>query len=40
MRITFTFTIHMTLLGFVFYAAIGLTRRLLIPWHASAGTQG
>lgn len=33
----FAVMIHMTVLGFVFYAAIGLTRRLLIPWHASAG---
>lgn len=36
----FAVMIHMTLLGFVFYAAIGLARRLLIPWHASAGTHG
>ena len=33
----FAVMIHMTLLGFVFYFAIGLLRRALIPWHRSAG---
>lgn len=33
----FAVIIHMTLLGFFFYFAIGLLRRLLIPWHQSAG---
>lgn len=28
--------VQMTLLGFVFYFAIGLLRRALIPWHQSA----
>lgn len=31
----FAVLIHMSLLGFVFYFAIGALRRLLIPWHAS-----
>lgn len=26
----------LTLVGFVFYAAVGAARRLLIPWHDSA----
>jgi NitT/TauT family transport system permease protein len=26
-----------TLVGFVFYAAVGPARRLLIPWHSSGG---
>jgi NitT/TauT family transport system permease protein len=33
----FAVMIHMTLLGFVFYAAIGALRRVLIPWHAASG---
>lgn len=33
----FAVMIHMTLLGFFFYAAIGALRRVLIPWHASSG---
>jgi NitT/TauT family transport system permease protein len=33
----FAVMIHMTILGFVFYFAVGLLRRLLIPWHQSAG---
>jgi len=33
----FAVMIHMTLLGFLFYAAIGALRRVLIPWHASSG---
>lgn len=35
----FAVIIHMTLLGFFFYFVIGLLRRLLIPWHQSAGAQ-
>lgn len=31
----FAVMIHMTILGFAFYFAIGLLRRLLIPWHQS-----
>lgn len=31
----FAVIIHMTLLGFVFYFAIGALRRVLIPWHQS-----
>jgi len=27
----------MTLLGFTFYFAVGVLRRLLIPWHQSSG---
>lgn len=33
----FAVVLHMTLLGFVFYFAIGALRRLLIPWHQSSG---
>jgi NitT/TauT family transport system permease protein len=33
----FAVMIHMTILGFTFYFAIGLLRRLLIPWHQSSG---
>ncbi len=33
----FAVMIHMTILGFVFYFAVGVLRRLLIPWHQSAG---
>ena len=33
----FAVMIHMTILGFVFYFAVGILRRLLIPWHQSAG---
>jgi NitT/TauT family transport system permease protein len=32
----FAVMIHMMLLGFLFYFAIGLLRRVLIPWHQSA----
>lgn len=32
----FAVIIHMTILGFVFYFATGLLRRLMIPWHQSA----
>lgn len=32
----FAVMIHMTILGFVFYFAVGVLRRLLIPWHQSA----
>lgn len=31
----FAVLIHLTLLGFLFYFAIGALRRFLIPWHAS-----
>ncbi len=33
----FAVMLQMTILGFIFYFAIGLLRRLLIPWHSSAG---
>ena len=33
----FAVMIHMTILGFVFYFAVGILRRLLIPWHQSSG---
>lgn len=33
----FAVMIHMTLLGFIFYFSVGALRRLLIPWHESAG---
>lgn len=32
----FAVMIHMTILGFLFYFAISLLRRVLIPWHESA----
>lgn len=35
----FAVMIHMTLLGFAFYVAIGALRRVLIPWHASSGVS-
>jgi NitT/TauT family transport system permease protein len=35
----FAVIIHMTLLGFIFYFAIGALRRLLIPWHQSAAAH-
>jgi NitT/TauT family transport system permease protein len=34
----FAVIIQMTILGFVFYFATGLLRRVLIPWHQSAET--
>jgi NitT/TauT family transport system permease protein len=38
----FAVMIHMTILGFLFYFAISVLRRTLIPWHESArrGTRG
>ncbi|HUZ73243.1 MAG TPA: ABC transporter permease [Stellaceae bacterium] len=33
----FAVMIHMTILGFAFYFAVGFLRRLLIPWHQSSG---
>jgi NitT/TauT family transport system permease protein len=33
----FAVMIHMSILGFVFYFAVGFLRRLLIPWHQSGG---
>ena len=36
----FAVMIQMTLLGFLLYFAVGLLRRLLIPWHQSAGEEG
>jgi NitT/TauT family transport system permease protein len=33
----FAVMIHMTILGFIFYFAVGVLRRLLIPWHQSSG---
>src|SRR6478752_1949828 len=35
----FAVMLQMTLLGFIFYFGIGLLRRLLIPWHSSAGLE-
>jgi NitT/TauT family transport system permease protein len=32
----FAVLMHMSILGFTFYFAIGALRRLVIPWHASA----
>ncbi|WP_137127287.1 ABC transporter permease [Roseomonas sp. HF4] len=32
----FAVLIHMSMLGFLFYFAIGALRRALVPWHASA----
>lgn len=34
----FAVIVLLTLVGFAFYAVIGSARRLLIPWHNSAGT--
>ena len=31
----FAVIVVMTVVGFVFYAAVGLLRRLVIPWHES-----
>ena len=33
----FAVIIQMTILGFIFYFGIGALRRILIPWHESAG---
>lgn len=35
----FAVILLLTIVGFVFYAAVGLARRLLIPWHESARPQ-
>lgn len=35
----FAVIIFMAMLGFFFYFAIGLLRRVLIPWHQSSGRQ-
>jgi NitT/TauT family transport system permease protein len=35
----FAVIIQMTILGFIFYFGIGALRRILIPWHESAGKQ-
>ncbi len=35
----FAVIVLLTLVGFVFYAAVGLARRLLIPWHESAARR-
>ena len=32
----FAVLMQLSILGFTFYFAIGVLRRLLIPWHASA----
>jgi NitT/TauT family transport system permease protein len=32
----FAVLIHMSILGFIFYFAIGALRKILVPWHASA----
>ena len=32
----FAVLIHMSILGFLFYFAIGALRKMLVPWHASA----
>lgn len=33
----FAILIHMSMIGFVLYFSIGALRRLLVPWHGSAG---
>jgi NitT/TauT family transport system permease protein len=33
----FAILIHMSIIGFVLYFSIGALRRLLVPWHGSAG---
>lgn len=35
----FAVILLLTLVGFVFYAAVGAARRMLIPWHDSAGAR-
>jgi NitT/TauT family transport system permease protein len=35
----FAVIVHMTMVGFVFYFAIGAIRRLLIPWHESVAME-
>jgi len=35
----FAVIVHMTMVGFVFYFAIGVVRRLLIPWHESVAER-
>jgi NitT/TauT family transport system permease protein len=35
----FAVIVLLTVVGFVFYALIGLARRLLIPWHESSGAR-
>ena len=32
----FAVIVLLTLIGFLFYVAVGALRRLLIPWHESA----
>jgi NitT/TauT family transport system permease protein len=36
----FAVMIHMTILGFIFYAAVTLLRGTIIPWHESAQPRG
>ncbi|MCC6474383.1 MAG: ABC transporter permease [Burkholderiales bacterium] len=33
--VLFAVIVHMTMVGFLFYFAIGVVRRVLIPWHES-----
>ena len=35
----FAVIVHMTMVGFLFYFAIGAVRRLLIPWHESVAVE-
>jgi NitT/TauT family transport system permease protein len=35
----FAVIVHLTMVGFLFYAGIGAVRRFLIPWHESVATD-
>jgi len=37
--VLFAVIVHMTMVGFMFYFAIGVVRRLLIPWHESVASE-
>lgn len=37
--VLFAVIVHMTMVGFLFYIAIGVVRRLLIPWHESVAIE-
>ena len=37
--VLFAVIVHMTMVGFLFYFAIGVVRRILIPWHESVAAE-
>jgi len=37
--VLFAVIVHMTMIGFLFYFAIGVVRRLTIPWHESVAME-